>query len=90
MAAETANGASVEAPPPARHTGLPSVQRHCRATDRGAGTSRCPHNRAHLLRHASRGWSRVGTWLPCPDVTVRELFLRRIGGVGNPFTVMNS
>jgi len=24
--------------------------------------------RPELPWHASRGWSRVGTWLPCPDV----------------------
>jgi len=30
-------------------------------------------------RLASRGWSRVGARLPCPDASVRDTFLRRIG-----------
>jgi hypothetical protein len=41
-----------------------------------------PADGAHLPRLASRGWSRVGTRLPCPDVTVREFFLRRIRAGG--------
>jgi len=39
---------------------------------------------ARLPRHASRGWSRVGTCLTCPDVTVRHTFLRRIRALEKP------
>jgi len=45
----------------ARHSWLPSVHLLCQ--------SGWPSHfwRPHLAWHASRGWSRVGTWLPCPD-----------------------
>jgi len=29
---------------------------------------RAPAATIRLPRHASRGWSRVGTWLPCTDL----------------------
>jgi len=44
-----------------------------------------------LPRHASRGWSRVGTWLPCPDVPrVRSTFVRRKDAARKPTDVIDS
>ena len=53
-----------------RHAWLTSVHLHCRG--RRMMVSAWSVSSAHaatirLPRHASRGWSRVGTWLPCTD-----------------------
>ena len=37
-----------------------------------------------LPRHASRGWSRVGTRLPCTDRAVRDSFLLAFGSFEKP------
>ena len=50
-------------------SGLPSVHLLCRTGDPACDAGdRRPVLLARLPRHASRGWSRVGTRLPCPDV----------------------
>jgi len=41
--------------------------------------------RSCLAWHASRGWSRVGTWLPCPDEwTSVAPFYDEITGLDSP------
>jgi hypothetical protein len=54
-------------------------------------TINCRPDRSGLAWHASRGWSRVGTRLPCSDVlAVRVPFLRRKPLAAKPLGVINS
>ena len=70
-----ADGAPIDGAPShkTRHAKLPSV--HLILPGRLSYENRYtpnysmhPLSRHYLPRHASRGWSRVGTQLPCPDV----------------------
>ena len=65
-----------------RHcTSDPGYQAHIKCAGRPAAASAVvgAKRRGRLPWLASRGWSRVGARLPCPDPKVRDTFLRRIG-----------
>ena len=67
----------------ARHVrpGLPSAHSLCRVACHGGHRGPAPIHCGRLPWLASRGWSRVGARLPCPDVESVEPFYDGSGGL---------